>query len=114
MAAFSNSKYEDDSGEIHPIRLRPETLAAAGAPPTGAITSNIRAQITKTNREFGLRPRMVTLARTEGTGDDAQRITAKIPVLTATAFAGAAFAIDADITYDGQTWKVVSKLPEDY
>lgn len=114
MAAFSNSKYEDDSGEIHPIRLRAETLAAAGAVPAGAVTSSIRAQITKTNREFGLRPRMVSLSRTEGEGDAAQRITAKIPVLQAATFEGATFAIGASVTYDGQTWTVTSKLPEDY
>jgi len=114
MAPFSNAKYEDDFGDIHPIRLRAETLAAAGAQPQGAVTSSIRAQITKTNREFGLRPRMVSLSRTEGEGDAAVKITTKIPVLTATAFAGAAFQIGAEVAVDGETYTVVGRSPEDY
>lgn len=66
MGAFVISKYEDDDGEIHPIRVQPETLAlqlgsTANAAPAGAVTDNQRAKVTKGAREYGIGARTVTI-----------------------------------------------------
>lgn len=64
--AFTRTFYEDDDGEIHPIRVQPETLTAefnsvVNAPPTGPTDSNISAQVTGSRRGLGLFARYVTV-----------------------------------------------------
>lgn len=67
MARMKNTKYKADGGSIHPIRVRQATYdAVLATEPTGEITSQVRAKISKSKREFGLRPRMVLIARTRG------------------------------------------------
>lgn len=114
MPAKTTTKYEANDGSIHALLLDPDRFAVAGTPPTGAIDSNIKAKISKGNREFGLRPRGVQLARVVGTAPDTFRKYAFLPVLTLTAFASATFAIGATITIDGTNWEVVAQVPEDY
>lgn len=65
--SFSRSRYERNNGNIHPIRIQPETLtltigSQANTAPTGAATSNISAKVTRGNRGVGLKPRTVTFA----------------------------------------------------
>jgi len=120
--AYTRTKYEDNFGEIHAIRLNSKTAAVTGnAAPTGAVSSSIKAKVSKNNREHGLRPRIAVLAReiSAGGGDGGgETITAtkyaRIPVLTQAVWDGNAFKEDQSITYAGSTWKVVGRLAEDY
>jgi hypothetical protein len=114
MAAYTNTKYEADDGSIHAIRLRAATAAVAGAAPTGAVDSDIKVKVTKTNREFGIRPRSITISQTKGEGEDTFKIYATIPILTETAFDAAANQLGATVNYNGETWTVVSRNAEDY
>lgn len=108
--AFVSTRYQADNGDIHPIRLSLETAAAAGAAPTGDITSPIRAKVSKTNREFGLRPRGLVLSRDVGTAPDIVKRYKFLPILTATAFQNP----PGGYTINGVAWEVVGKEPEDY
>lgn len=114
MAAKSITKYESENGTIHGLTLGSERLAAAGTVPTGTVSSPIKAQISKSNREYGLRPRGVRLARTVGTAPDTFKKYTFLPILLATEFSSATFAIGATVTIDGTDWTVVAKVPEDY
>lgn len=114
MAVLSTGKYESDSGAIHKISLSPDRLAAAGTQPTGNVSTDIRAQISKSNREFGIRPRYVTLSRTIGTGTNAYKRYTTLPVLTPTEFASAAFQLEATITIGGIEWTIIARSREDY
>lgn len=108
------TKYESDDGEIHAIRLTSAYLAAAGTAPSGGVTSDIIAKVSKSNREFGIRPRGVRLKRTIGTAPNQFQKYSFLAVLTPTAYDSAAFAKDAEITIDGIEWTVASKVPEDH
>lgn len=114
MATRTKTKYESDRGVIHPITLDPATAAAAGTPPTAAISSDIKVKVSKTNRESGLRCRGVTLGRVIGTAPDTFIRYRFLPVLTATQWVGTTFAPGESVTVDSIVWTVVSRKPEDY
>lgn len=114
MATFTRTKYESNDGSIHAIRLSADKAAAAGAAPAGDVDSSIKVKVSKTNREFGIRPRGVLLARTVGAGDDAFTKYTFLPVLTQTAFNGTGFALNTEITVGGTQWTVATKQNEDY
>lgn len=114
MPAKVRKKYEADDATVHQILLTPDYAAVAGTEPAGAITSPIKAKVTKSNREFGLRPRGVGLVRTVGTAPDTFVKRAFLPVLTATGFVAPAFAIGATITIGTVNWTIASKHNEDY
>ena len=110
---FANSTYEADNGEIHPIRLAPETLAAAGGVPAGAISSSIRVKISKARNEFGVSPRCVRASRVRGTAPDQFLDYVTVPVLTLGIWASAAFQIGATINVDGEDYTIISRINED-
>lgn len=112
--AFTTTKYESDDGIIHPIRIDSERVAAAGTAPTGAISSNAYAKISKTNREFGIRPRGVRLVRTLGTAPLTFKRYSFIPVLTSTAFDTDAYDPGATLTVDGVQWTIAGRVQEDF
>lgn len=114
MPAKTTASYQSDSGDIHAMLMEPDRFAVAGTPPTGAVNSFIKAKISKTNREYGIRPRGVRLARIIGAGDDTFRKYSFLPVLTPAAYNGEGFAIGATITIDGTAWEIVAKVGEDY
>lgn len=114
MPARTRTKYESDDSEVYAILMSPDYAAKAGTAPTGAVTSPIKVKISKGNREYGLRPRGVTLARTIGTAPDTFTKTTFLPVLTQSAFSSAAFALDAKISIGSIEWTVVGKRGEDY
>lgn len=114
MAARTNTKYESDEGTIHPISLTANFATAAGTPPAGAVNSSIKAKVTKSNREAGLRPRGVRLFRTLGTAPDTFKRYAFLPVLTAAGLASATFAPGATITIGTVAWTVSTRVQEDY
>lgn len=114
MPANVRTKYETNAGAIHPILLKPDTASAAGAPPAGAVTQNIKAKVTKSTRAYGLRPRGLTLSRTLGTAPDTFTKTTFLPVLTEARFNEAAAAIGATVTVGTTAWVVVGKRAEDF
>jgi hypothetical protein len=115
---MSASKYEADNGAIHRIQLSAAKLAvASNTVPTAAIDSTVKVKISKGNREFGLRPRGVTMFRTltGGTGGSAvsKNVYTFLPILSKTVFDGATFASETTHTYKGNTWTVLDKRQED-
>ena len=114
MPARKTLKYQADSSEIHGLLLDPDRAAKAGTEPTGDVSSNIKCKVSKGNKEFGLRPRGVRLARIVGTDPDTFRKYSFLPVLTAAAFGSATFAVGATITIGGVDWEVAAKVAEDY
>lgn len=114
MPLFSDTKYEADSGSIHKLRLQPKILAAAGTPPTGDVDSDILPKVSKSNGEYGIRPRYVRGSTIIGTSPNDFRKYIKVPVLTPTAFASAGFQLNASITVDSVAYTIISRFPEDY
>lgn len=115
MARMKNSKYKADGGTIHPIRVRQATFTAIqGTEPTDDINSNIRAKISKSKREFGLRPRMVLIARTRGTGEDTFTEYATLPVLDPDDFNSSTggWVQGSSLSYKSQTWEIVARYPQ--
>lgn len=114
MAVYIRTKYEDDQGVIHPIRLSPEIAAEAGTEPTAAVGSNIKAKVSKGNREFGLRPRGRRLARLVGTGNDAFYKYSFLPLRSIADNAGTSYAIGETIEIGGVSWQIIEEIKEDY
>ena len=115
MARMKNTKYKADGGTIHPIRVRQATFATIqGTEPTGDISSNVRAKISKSKREFGLRPRMVLIARTRGTGEDTFTEYATLPVLDPEDFNSSTggWVQGSSLSYKTQTWEIVARYPQ--
>lgn len=107
-----NFKYQSGAGTVHKIRLSAARGAVAGAEPAGAVDSDILVKVSKSNREFGIRPRGLRLSRTITEGADTASLYAFLPVLTETAYN--AFALNATVTYGGDDWTIVAKQPEDF
>lgn len=88
---FILSKYEANNGDIHPIRVQPETLAAnlgsVNAAPGGASTVGLFATARKNRNAYGLGARKVRI-RFTGTVPDgyAPNQLLTVPVLTPTVF----------------------------
>ncbi len=114
MVARTRTKYESDEGGIYALLLSPDYAAKAGTAPGGTVTSPIKAKVTKSSREYGIRPRGVTLSRVLGTAPETFTKSAFLPVLTPAAFSSATFALDAKITIGGIEWTIVGKRGEDY
>ena len=113
--AFLQTSYESDSGEVHPIRVQPETAAAnfggANAAPAGPITSSISARARGGIREYGLKARAFVIVFTGAVPDGYEPGNQyRIPVLTPARFNGT--AIGTTGTYLGAPARVVSKVPE--
>lgn len=114
MATFTDAKYESNDGKVYQIRLRPETLAAAGTQPTGGVTEDVKAKVSKTGGEFGIRPRFVVGSRKVGTAPDDFRVYTKVPVLTLTEFNSNTYALGASISVGVNIFQIISKQGEDY
>lgn len=115
MARMKNTKYKADGGTIHPIRVRQATFTTIqGTEPTGDVSSNVRAKISKSKREFGLRPRMVLIARTRGTGEDTFTEYATLPVLDPDDFNSSTggWVQGSNLSYKSQTWEIVARYPQ--
>lgn len=111
---MARSKYEADSGQIHLLTMNADRLAVAGAPPAGDSNSSIRAKVSKSNREYGIRPRGVRLGRTVGTAPDTFTKYSFLPVLTPTAFNGTGFTLGGSITIGTIEWEIIARVAEDY
>lgn len=114
--SFTSSKYESDLGTVHFINLQPETLAAtfdgtANAAVNDNIDSPFAAEVNRGAREYGLRPRYVTVAFEDAPPTGYRPYTTlRIPVLDSTVFDG--IAIDDAVAYAGGTGVVRRKSPE--
>lgn len=113
---FVSARYAANNGDVHPIRVQPETLSlnigAANSSATGEITNRIRAKISKGNREIGIRPRGVVVRFTATVPDGYKADqTYRVPILTRSVFDG--IEEDDTGTYLGSAVRVVSKYEED-
>lgn len=113
---FILSKYESDTGDVHQIKIQPETSAAslggtANQAPSGAVDSVFAAEVNRGARAYGLRPRKVTIGFTDDAPDGYRPYTSiSIPVLQESVFNG--LAIGDSVTYNGGTGVVKSKAGE--
>lgn len=110
--AFTISKYEADSGAIHPIRVQPETITAfSNAAPAGAVTSSISAVVSLTRRQRGLRPRYISIKFTGALPEGyAAGTIYKLPILTEAVYDG--LAIGGTGTYLGSPVTIIGKEGE--
>lgn len=112
MATFVSTKYEADDGEIHPIRLSPDTAAVSGnPPPSGVVTNRISASTSKSRRGYGLHARRVNIKKTVSAANGTATIFSQVPLLTPGAGTSPAFAAGATVTYLSQVWTV--STPQD-
>lgn len=114
---FARSKYEADNGDIHSIRIQPETaLATLGgtvnAAPAGAVDQTISARISGGNRQLGLKARSVTVSWNEDAAPDGydERTPARIVVLTPALYNS--LGNGSTVSYNGGTGVVIGKNPE--
>lgn len=112
MAKTRQTTYASDGGAVFKIRIGEDLYTALTTKSGGTVTQNSYVKISKTNREFGLRPRLAVLSRTAGTAPDQFVKYKRIPALTADDFAGQ-LAIGQTITIGGTAWTVVDNLQED-
>lgn len=110
---MARSKYQSDLGQIYSVQMSAGKLALAGDAPTGVTTSIVKAKISKSNREYGIRPRGVRIAREIGTAPDTFVKYGFLPALTPEALSRPVFAIGASISYAGFTWEIIAKVSED-
>lgn len=114
MAVLSEVKYEDQFGAIYNLKLSAISAAAAGTEPTGGVSTDVSPKITKSEREFGIRPRGVRVSKIFGTAPDEFRKYKFIPILTQAEWLSAAYSKGAIVVIDGENWTVTSKVAEDY
>lgn len=112
---FIRSRYESDAGNIHPIRIQPETadatIGSVNAAPAGAVDVPISARVSGGSRQIGLTARKVRLAftGTPPTGYAANSVVT-IPILTPARFNSV--AVGTTGTYLGTAVEVVGKTSE--
>lgn len=114
---FTISRYETDLGDVAPIKVQPETLAAtlgtvnAGA--TGTPTPGFpSAQTSQSKRALGVNARTVSIKFAPGAepADYAPGSVLRVPVLTKARFD--ALSKGSAVTYLGSTGEVAGKSPE--
>lgn len=110
-AFLSGAKYEADSGEIHPIRVQPETVFEENPQPTGGVTEDQFVRARGSARKYGILARSVTLSRVIGSGDYGQaRVYSRVPIFTATALDS--LVTGSTVVYQGLDWVVGEKRGE--
>ena len=120
--SFSLTRYEASyaTGQIHPIRVQPETVALAltsdstttNAAPSGSVTNPISALVSRGARQRGLKPRKVTIrvTGTPPTGYESGS-TVTLPILNEDLFAELNAGVS--VNYLGTTWEVLGRTPEE-
>lgn len=114
--AFVVSKYETDSGDVQPIRVQPETIAAnlgaANSAVATAVTIPLFARAGGSNRAYGIRARYATVRFTGAVPEGyAPNQTLKIPVLSQATF-DQIVPGETTGTYLGSPIVVVSRVRE--
>lgn len=113
---FGRFKYECDNGDVCPVRLQPETLAAtfdgaANAEPAGPINMATFAKVNKTSREYGIRPRYVT-GEWDGAPPADYSATGTVKIAVMTRGVWDAILPFSAMAYLGGTVTVTGKTPE--
>lgn len=109
---FLDAKYVDDLGEVHPIRIQPETINPWNANGAGTIAAGVpSAKVSSSKRALGVNARTARFkwAGTPPTGYAANSIIA-LPILTKTAFDALVKAVD--YPYLGTGLNLVGKTNE--
>lgn len=114
MPAQVKTKYQANDSNIYALSLSPDYAAVAGTEPTGDTSSRVKAKVSKTKREYGVRPRGVTLSRIIGTAPDTFVKYTFLPLRSSADASNAAYANGATITIGDIDWTVVSFQNEDY
>lgn len=114
--AFTRSRYLSDAGDVHPIRVQPETITLAyGATTNGATATSlnnpISARVSNGNRQFGLKPRTITVVfETQAPTGYKVGTYIRVPILQPTLWNT---IVQGDtVTYLGETATVAGKSPE--
>lgn len=110
--AFSRTKYEDNSLGVHSIKMSPEKLALAGTAPGDEVGAEGSVQVSKNSREYGIRPRGVTLSRTAIAPVGSSFTTVFLPVLTIDGYNSAAFALNTAKTYKTLAYTITARINE--
>ena len=108
---FQRYFYELNSGDVASIRLQPETITAWNPSATGPANLPVSAKVSNGNRQFGIKPRTVSLNTGDAppTGYAANSIL-RVPVLTESAWD--AIITGNTLTYLTVPMTVVGKNPE--
>lgn len=107
---FTRTRYEANNGDIFTARVQPETITAWNPAPAGAVTVNIRANMTGGQRQNGMNARYVMgVWETAPAGYKAGG-TVRVPVLTPAAFN--AIQNDQVLAYLGGTFTVTGTTNE--
>lgn len=119
MAGIQRVKYQTDEDNVFNVLLDEATGidTLIGTLPTGAYTENMTIRVTKNNKEVGIRPRMVLLARTINANaadanclvQTAQRYK-RVPIPTQTRWD--AITLNSAFTIGGQSYIVAKKINE--
>lgn len=114
---FSRSKYQADNGDIHPVRVQPETIAAVFAPgganaaPAAAVDNVTYARVGGGRRRYGIKCRSVRIQfQDPAPADYAPGSTISLPVLTQAVYN--AITPGGTVNYLGATADIVGKSPE--
>lgn len=113
-----NVVYFSDSNSKYLIRLSQDKLNLfgnnAGVGQTATIP--LRAKVSRSAREYGIRPREITLNKVTLVTIGGSQVTATryavIPVVRRQDFDGV--ALGSQVTYKGQQWTVINKRGEDF
>lgn len=108
--AFTNAKYETDSGEVAAVRVQPETINAFNPTAAGAATIPGKVPLTRGRRTFGIRPRIVYGVWTTAPDGYKAGGTVRISIMTPTAYQD--ISIDDALAYAGGTFRVTGKTGE--
>lgn len=114
MTEYFSAKYQADSGLIHPIRLSVGSFYGGGPEPEDDVNSFVPAIVTKTSRQFGLKPRGVRLYRRVTVGGRVRVVYYFLPLLTRKYFDAEWMGPEIGWQFDGYDWKVRSVIPESY
>jgi hypothetical protein len=110
--SFVTAKYGTDAGTVRPIKIQPETLAAAfNSEPAGAVTGTL-VRVSGGKRRIGTKARLVTLKQNVGDVVAGYQPTRSItlPILSLAAYNG--LVVGATVVYNGGNWTVSGKSPE--
>lgn len=110
--AFQTIGYQSDDGEVYNLRVSSDTVTAAGGS-AGATTSDMFVKVTKSDREFGMRPRYANLSETFTTaGGRTFKTYKRLPLTTLAAYN--ALSKGDTVTIGSISYEVAGKEPEDY
>lgn len=113
MPAMVNLKYEDETGRIHPMRVRQQVADALTTPaPVAEINDRLRVKVSRSNKEFGIRPRGLRLSLTVGNPPNTFVKYAFIPVLGLGDLGDPGNAVGQPVIYNGTQWRISSHVAE--